>query len=211
MFVLTVAARTSAPDSLRRHVLTWRADVGISATGWLGSTAGVSGDGTFIFMLRFESEEAWLITSGVPEYANWWQVCGHHLDTTPSFTPSTAVTGILAGGSDDAEAVRVVQGRATPSRLEASVRQLDTVPAAARAGVIGGLVAWHDDEQFTEALYFAAPAPGQLGLQAAASTPLGRFFQDHDAAIRGASVIDLVEPWLSSPSDATSGTRREQR
>jgi hypothetical protein len=211
MFVLAVDARTSTADSLRRHVVTWAPEIGISATGWLGNTAGVSGDGAFILTLRFVSEEAWLITSGLPEYADWWQVCRRHLDTTPSFKPSTAVTGILAGGSDDAEAVRIIQGRATRRRLEDSVRQLEAVPAAARADVIGGLVAWHDDEQFTEALYLGGPDPGQVRLQAAASTPLGRFIHDHDAAIRDANVIDLVDPWLMSPSDTTSGTRRKPR
>ena len=209
MFVLTVAAHTSAADALRRHVLTWPAEVGTAATGWLGSTAGVSDDGAFLLLLRFESEEASLITSGLPSYTDWWQMCRRHLDTKPSFTPSTAVTGILAGGSDSAAAVRITQGRATPSRLEDIVRRLEVVPASQRDDVIGGLVAWHDGGQFTEALYLRAPPTARL--LAATSTPLGRFARDHDAAIRGARITDLREPWLTSPSDAASRTGREPR
>jgi hypothetical protein len=153
MFVLKVEARTTQPDALRKHVLTWPADVGKSATGWLGNTAGVSDDGHFILLMRFVSEEAAWITSDLDESGRWWQRCARHLDTKPVFTGSTKVRGILGGGSDDAAVVRITRGRATEDRLRDSLRELETIALNERAVVIGGIVAWHDEDRFTEALY----------------------------------------------------------
>ena len=204
MFVLTVEARTTTPDALRQDVFRWPADVGSSATGWLGNTAGVSADGDFVMMLRFQSEEASLITSDLPEYGRWWEVCARHLATKPTFLPSTNVIGILSGGSDEAAAVQITRGRAALSRIRGSVRQLESIAPDAPAELIGGIVAWHEDDRFTEALYFTSQAPARL--QVRATTPLGRFIAAHETTITDASVIELQEPWLVSPPVATSGS-----
>lgn len=204
MFVFTVEARTSAPDALRAHVLRWPSDVGTNADGWLGNTAGVSAQGKFLLLMRFRSEESALITSDRPEYGKWWQVCRQHLATPPVFTPSINITGILGGGSDEAAAVQITRGRAALSRIRDSVRQLESIAPDARAELIGGIVAWHEDDRFTEALYFTSQAPARLQVQA--TTPLGRFIAAHETTIADASVIELQEPWLVSPPVATSGS-----
>ena len=84
--------------------------------GW-ATRPGVSGDGEFLLLMRFRSEESALITSDLPEYGTWWQLCRQHLATPPVFTPSTDVTGILGGGSDAAATVQITRGRSAPSRL----------------------------------------------------------------------------------------------
>jgi hypothetical protein len=40
--------------------------------GWLGSTAGLTGDGQFVALARFESEEAARRNSVRPEQDQWW-------------------------------------------------------------------------------------------------------------------------------------------
>lgn len=204
MFVFTVEARTSAPDALRGHVLRWPSDVGTIADGWLGNTAGVSAEGKFLLLMRFRSEESALITSDRPEYGTWWQVCRQHLATSPVFTPSTNITGILGGGSDTAAAVQITRGRAAPNRLREGLRELESMAVGERSGVIGGIVAWHEENRFTEALYFSSPDPARLQAQA---TPLGRFMAAHASSIEYASVIELPDPWLTSPPNVTSGSR----
>lgn len=206
MFVLTVEARTSRPAALRRHVLTWPSVVGRDAMGWLGNTAGVSADGELVLLLRFASQEAAWATSDLPGSAQWWQDCRRLLDTPPQITESTAVTGILQGGSDDAAAVRITRGSGSRTRLRDSVRQLESLPAAERAPVVGGFVAWHDGGRFTEALYLASPA-GELD-QRAASSALRQILDAQDAAMREGRVVELVEPWLASPERAD---RRDAR
>ncbi len=198
MFVLTAEARTSKPDALRQHVLTWPADVGTSAEGWLGNTAGVAAGGEFVLLMRFRSEEAALITGDRPQYAKWWRACARLLDTKPTFAPSVDVTGILSGGSDTAAAVQVTRGRATPARLHGSLRQLESLSPAERGPLIGGIVAWHDDNRFTEALYLSAPASGEIGPRST-TTGLGRFTDAHKASMLDSTVIDLRQPWLTGP------------
>jgi hypothetical protein len=204
MFVLKVEARTTKADALRKHVLTWPTEVGKRATGWLGNTAGVSPEGDFILLMRFVSEEAAWITMDLPENTRWWQVCGRHLDTKPVFTGSTDVTAILSGGSDDAAAVRITRGRADTNRFRDSLSQLETLAAKERTDVIGGIVAWHDEERFTEVLYLKSKDFATSRQVAAAAAPLRRLIDDHQAAMTDPAVLDLTEPWLMSPSDDTS-------
>jgi hypothetical protein len=210
MFMLTVEAHTTTPDALRRHVFGWAAGVGTSAAGWLGNTAGVSSVGDFILLMRFESEEAAWITSDLPEYGQWWQICARHLDTKPVFTGSTHVSGILGGGSDDAAAVRITRGSAAPNRFRSSLRQIETLPFDDRAAMIGGIVAWHDRNRFTEALYFASKDLAQFRHRGTTPTPLRRFIDDHDASILDGTMADLDDPWLISPLNVTSSSRTER-
>lgn len=205
MFVFTVDARTSSPAALRAHVLRWPSDVGTNADGWLGNTAGVSGDGEFLLLMRFRSEESALITCDRPEYGTWWQLCKQHLATPPVFTPSTDITGILGGGSDAAATVQITRGRSAPSRLRASLRELESMAVGERSDVIGGFVAWHDEDRFIEALYLSSEIPGRSPVQA--SKPLGRFMVSHASSIEDPRVTELPDPWLTSPSNLTSASQ----
>ena len=210
MFLLTVEGRTGTPDALHEDVLNWPGEVGRSAVGWLGNTAGVSNDGDFVLLMRFESEEAAWITSDLPEQGRWWQTCAEHLDTKPAITGSTTVIGILDGGSDDAAAVRIRRGSAVLNRYRRSLRQLETLPPAERAAVIGGIVAWHDGDRFTEALYLTSRDFAQVRQLGTSPTPLGRFIDGLEASILDAKVIELDEPWLISPPDIISSIRTDR-
>lgn len=203
MFVLEVEARTARPESVREHVRAWPAEVGVDATGWLGSTGGVSSDGHFFLLMRFASQEAAWLASDLPSNQRWWQACRGSLETQPAFHESTRVTGILGGGSDEAAAVIVTRGSASPLRLRESLRRLESVNAGDRAGLIGGIVAWHGDERFTEVLYSSAK-PDEFRRLSARPTPLGRFLADWSTA-DGAQVIDLDDPWLISPAGQSDG------
>lgn len=207
MFVLKAEARTTHPDALREHALAWSADVGSTAPGWLGCTGGVSGDGYWIFLLRFVSREAAWISSDLPRNEQWWRACRTYLDTPPAFAESTRVAGILRGGSDDAAAVMITEGSAPRDRLHAIVDRLEALAPAERSAVIGGFVAWHDHERFTEALYLAESGAqfGQLGTM---PSPVGRFVDDHVATVRDIRVINLHDPWLTSPVHPGTGEPR---
>ena len=198
MFVLKVEARTARPDAVRQQVLAWPTDVGSNAPGWLGCTGGVSAEGDWIFLMRFASQEAAWITSDLPGYERWWRACRRHLETPPVFAESTRVSGILRGGSDAAAAVVITQGSAPPNRLRDSLRRLETVALTEHVGVIGGFVACHDRERFTEALYLTSK-PAQFRQFATTSHLLGGFIDDRATAVRDVRVIDLDEPWLTSP------------
>ncbi len=69
MFVQVIQGRAKDPAGLRKQFQAWDNELRPRATGFLGSTAGVSDDGEFIALARFESEEAARANSDSPEQA----------------------------------------------------------------------------------------------------------------------------------------------
>ena len=74
MFVQLIQARINPDDSaeLRHAVDTWADEIAPGATGWLGSTSGVTSDGQLIAIARFESAEAAQLNNARPEQDAWW-------------------------------------------------------------------------------------------------------------------------------------------
>ena len=50
----------------------WVAELGPTADGWLGSTAGITDEGWFVGLARFDSESAARRNSERPEQGAWW-------------------------------------------------------------------------------------------------------------------------------------------
>jgi hypothetical protein len=71
MFVQVISGRTSQPQAIVDAFDRWKTDLSAGATGWLGSTGGVTEDGRFIAVARFESEEAAMANSARPEQGAW--------------------------------------------------------------------------------------------------------------------------------------------
>ena len=55
MFAQVIQGRTSDAEGLRAALDRWLQDVRPGAIGWLGSTVGITDDGTFVALARFES------------------------------------------------------------------------------------------------------------------------------------------------------------
>ncbi len=58
MFVQVIQGQTEDPEAIRAALDRWIADLSPGATGFLGSTSGVTDDGTSITLARFDSEES---------------------------------------------------------------------------------------------------------------------------------------------------------
>ena len=56
MFVQVITGKTSQPAQVRAALDRWVEQLAPGATGWLGSTAGVTEDGRLVALARFESE-----------------------------------------------------------------------------------------------------------------------------------------------------------
>jgi len=67
VFVQVIQATINNADQARAALDRWVEELASGAIGWLGTTAGVSGDGGFIALARFESEEAARRNSDRPE------------------------------------------------------------------------------------------------------------------------------------------------
>src|SRR3954449_6012864 len=58
MFAQVIHGRTSDPEVIRTATDRWVQELSPGAAGWLGSTAGVTDDGRFVVVVRFESAQA---------------------------------------------------------------------------------------------------------------------------------------------------------
>ena len=67
MFVQVIQGPVSDATAARAQFEKWMTELAPGAIGWLGSTAGVTDDGTLVALARFESEEAARQNSDRPE------------------------------------------------------------------------------------------------------------------------------------------------
>src|SRR3712207_4127250 len=111
MFVQVIQAKVTDPQGLRKQWDVWQSDLKPNSNGFLGSTAGIAEDGTFILGARFESAEAARSNSDKPEQGEWWQETERYLES-PVFYDCTPVDEWGDGGSDSAGFVQVIQGYA---------------------------------------------------------------------------------------------------
>jgi hypothetical protein len=201
MFVQVIQGKAKDPAGLRKQWERWDQELKPAAEGYLGGTAGVSADGEFIALVRFESEEAARANSGSPEQTAWWEETSQHLED-PMFHDCTEVDLMKDGGSDDAGFVQVIQGKVTDVE---KARELDRAGqdqmSQMRPDVIGGIVAWHPQNgRFTNAIYFTSEAEARANEKESASSPEFEQFMSEWQAISDGEpkFIDLSEPWYSS-------------
>ena len=108
---------------LRRQLELWRREIKPGASGYLGSTGGVTSDGRSITLVRFESEQAARANGERAEQGAWWTETAKAFDGGVTFHDCREVDTILGGGSNDARFVQVMDGRARDrTRCEADVR-----------------------------------------------------------------------------------------
>ena len=198
MFIQVIEGRTTDVDGLRRQFERWQDELGPDAKGYLGTTGGVADDGTAIVIARFESEEAARANSDRPEQGAWWSETAPFFSGEVTFRDSTDVDTTLAGGSDDAGFVQVMQGRVGDrARLRALEEKFLPEMNAMRPDVIGSVRAW-DGDFFTEAIYFTSEADAR---KAESSMPdAGRpEFQEYASLVEDLRYTDLRDPWLRSP------------
>jgi hypothetical protein len=108
MFVQVIQGQVT--DAERAHAAfdQWVAEVAPGATGWLGTTAGVTEDGRFIALARFESAEAARTNSESPAQDAWWTEFSSVLDGDAIFRDSEDVVVDVQGEPDAAGFVQVM-------------------------------------------------------------------------------------------------------
>ncbi|HSJ45135.1 MAG TPA: hypothetical protein VK923_10695 [Euzebyales bacterium] len=104
-----IQGRTNDPTALRAQWEQWDQQLKPGAKGFLGGTAGVTAEGEFIALVRFEDETAALANSERAEQDAWWSETSQYVDE-PTFHDCTFVDVLKDGGSDDAGFVQVIQG-----------------------------------------------------------------------------------------------------
>ena len=201
MFVQVIQGHVDDPEQVRVALDRWAQDLGPSATGWLGSTAGVTDDGRFIAIARFESARAAHQNSDRPEQDAWWTETSKLFSGDASFTDSTDVDVDIIGNPDDAGSVQIMQGRGTdPERARELMGQDSEAWAAFRPEIIGSVAAQHEGGAYTMALYFTSEEEAREGERKEPPPELKAQMDElNELAVGEPEFFDLKQPWLYSP------------
>jgi hypothetical protein len=201
MFVQVIQGKVSDPRQLRAAFDRWERELAPGANGWLGATAGVTEDGRFIGLARFESEEAARRNSDRPEQDQWWRETSRLFTGDATFRDSSDVTLDLHGDPDNAGFVQIMQGRSTdPERAKALMERDSEAWAAFRPEIIGSVAVGHEAGAYTMALYFTSEAAAREGERKEPPAHLKAQMEEMDKLSVGTpEFFDLRQPWLYAP------------
>ena len=201
MFVQVIQGRVSDPAQVRDALDLWVEQVAAGAEGWLGSTAGVTRDGQFVALARFDSQQAARRNSDRPEQHQWWMDTAKLFTGEVTFRDSSDVTVDVNGDPDTAGFVQVMQGRGSNTeRAKDLMAQNPDEWAAFRPDVIGSVVVGHEDGVYTMAMYFTSEQAAREGERKEPPPKLKAQMEEMDKlSIGQPEFFDLRQAWLYSP------------
>ena len=196
MFVQVIEGRVSDREGLHRQMDQWMGDLRPGATGFLGSTAGVTDDGYAIAFARFESAAAAKTNSERPEQGRWWAETEKCFAGDVTFTDSEDVETFLGGGSNDAGFVQIMRGSADRDQLHALDAGFEEVAESWRPDLIGGVRVWTGPDSYTEANYFTSEAEAREGETKEPPSELAAQADNFETLMAHVDYSDLRDPWL---------------
>ena len=202
MFAQVIQGRTSNAEGLRAAFDRWVQELAPGSIGWLGSTGGVTDDGRFIAVARFESRDAAERNSQRPEQGRWWEETERLFDGEVTFRDSEDVTVDLQGDPERAGFVQIMQGRVTdPARAKELMASMDSGDMAAmRPDVLGSVQIGHEDGEWTQVIYFTSEAEAREGERKEAPPEMQAVMDEMMKLSEGPpDYFDLRSPTLQSP------------
>jgi hypothetical protein len=201
MFVQVIQGQVPGAADVHAALDRWAQDLAPGASGWLGSTAGVTDDGRFVAVARFDSEDAARHNSDRPEQDQWWSDTSKLFTGEATFRDSRRVDVDVSGDPDDAGFVQVIQGRnSDPDRARELMEPDRSEWAAFRPDIIGSVGAEHDGGAYTMVLYFTSEQAAREGERKEPPPELKAQMEQMDSLSVGVpDFFDLKEPWLYSP------------
>jgi hypothetical protein len=199
VFIQIMQGRCTDEDRLHRLSDEWRETLGPTAVGWLGGTYGVTDDGEFVGVVRFESKEAAMRNSARPEQGQWWQRMQECFEGDVTFHDCDDASIWLDGGSDDAGFVQLIQGRVSdPARFRQFMEQPMDLLHEQRPDIIGGTLAMQPDGWFTETIAFRSEAAAREGERKEMPEEMRREYEEQMSMMEGVTYKDLHHPWFAS-------------
>jgi len=199
MFIQVITGQAIDREGLRRLGDRWTDEVRPGATGYLGKAVGVTDDGRFIAVVRFESEAAARRNSERAEQGAWWAEVEKCLERV-AFAESVDVVTMLGGAVDKAGFVQVMRGRITdPGKMSGVRDRMGEMEAALRRhrpDVLGDVIAIHADGTYTDTVYFESEQAARRGEATEMPADVGALFNDLMSAITVDEYLDLKDPSL---------------
>ena len=201
MFAQVIQGKTSNPQALTAAGEQWLQDLAPGATGWLGTTSGVTEDGQAIAVVRFESEEDARRNSNRPEQDQWWSQTSKLFDGEATFRDSNDVTVDVQGDPDQAGFVQIMQGRSSdPERAKQLMDQDADKWTAFRPDVVGSVSIGHEDGGYTMVLYFTSEAEAREGERKEPPPELQAQMEEmNELSVGETEFFDLKQPTMFSP------------
>lgn len=196
MFVQVIEGRVSDREGLRRQMDKWMTDLRPGATGFLGSTAGVTDDGKGIVFARFESAAAGNANSERPEQGAWWNETEKCYSGDVTFTDSEDTETFLGGGSNDAGFVQIMRGNANRDELHAMDAAFERVAPSWRPDLIGVFRVWTGTDRYMDVAYFTSESAAREGEKKEPPPELAGQMEQFEQLMSNVEFIDLKDPWL---------------
>ena len=183
MFVRVVRGKVADPRAALAATSGWVGGIKATASGYLGSTAGVTEDGTLV---RFESQQA----------ARWDGPMVPAIDAV-TVIDCPDVAFLYGGGSDDAGYVQVMAGHtANPARFKEISRRFEDYLPSSRPEILGGVTAFAPDGTFFNVVYFTSQDAARAGEREPRPPEIEELFSEFDDQLD--EYLDLTEPWFDS-------------
>lgn len=202
MFVQVIRGQVTDAERVHAALDQWYQELAPGATGWLGSTAGVTDDGTFVALVRFESEHAARRNSDRPEQDRWWAQTAPLFSGDATFRDSSEVVVDVVGDPDRAGFVQVMWGRVSdPVRARELMIQDSEKWAAFRPEVLGSVAVQYEDGAYTVAVYFTSEAEAREGERKEPPPELRAQMDELTSLEVGTpDYLDIRQPWHYTPA-----------
>lgn len=199
MFIQVIQGTCRDADMLHRQMDVWRDRLESGAMGFLGGTYGLTDEGEFIGVVRFDSKESAQRNSERPEQGQWWAETEGCFDGPVTFHDCNDVVLMLDGGSDDAQFVQVIQGQLTNAqKFHDFMSQPMDMLHRQRPEILGGTVAIDDNGYFTQTIAFRTEAEARAGEAKEMPADMQEQMSGMDEVMSNVSYHDLHHPWFET-------------
>jgi hypothetical protein len=200
MFVQAIRGKVGDEAALRNALDRWRTELMPNAVGYLGTTAGITDDGTFVAMARFESPDAARANSERSEQGAWWAEMEKCFAGEVDFLDCPNVRTWLDGGSDDAGFVQIMSGRSSDvARLHDMMSSRAEQVREGRPEIIGGLMLDPGDGRWVDVIYFRSEQAAREGEQKEMPEEMRAEMEQVRQLMGEVKYYDLRDPILVSP------------
>jgi hypothetical protein len=200
MFIQILQGRVADEAGVRGEVERWHGELGADAPGWLGLTAGIGDDRTFLTVFRFASAAAAHANEARPQVVAWRAAVKQHLVGPVRLDQCPVVRTPKSGSSARAGFVRVLQGRIADPRRLAAVQEEFERGLQRQPHLLELVVGEHEGEQryFTEVASFVSEravraAERAMPVESAVQLGMVRSFMER------LRLVELHDPWVFTP------------
>lgn len=193
MFIQEFHGKIRDPELWARQMQVWQDEIRPNTKGFLGSTSGITPDGTMVTVARFENAELAHANSDLPEQAAWFRETSKAIDGEITFHDCAETDTYRDGGSDDAGFVQIMEGHARDRDVMRDLEsRMDETLGQLRPDLIGTITGWEPDGSFVSVAYFTSEAEARKNEKAMGEDPrFQEFMQQMDGEV---TFYDLREP-----------------